>query len=162
MIRIDPKTLRWKAGPHVILGKNQEALRFGANRLVEGFPMASQAHLVHPAVLTEGAQWPRLVNGRSMVLHWALGFGQTMHYSQIQDAIHAMYDSPDAFLYTTMSPAAVDPLGFSNVEQVRQTIFFAKDGAAHQLDEVEACAFHQAYEVGIQHVSEVLRAQGFW
>ena len=138
----DPKAFAWAPGPHVILGKELA----GTNIVVSKLRRELRS----------------LRKDAPVALVWDFNFGSDLHYSVIRDRVREMYDSKDAFVYTTMNTAAVDPLGFLNVEQVMQTLLFMRNGVVCTLEPEEAHCFFGAYHVGIQHVSEILITQGLW
>lgn len=79
---------------------------------------------------------------------------------------------PRQSFVSTQSPLLLDYLAFESAEEVRRTFVFCTrrregaEGAAalvwRGLSEEDARAFFDAYQVGIQHVSELLRTRGLW
>jgi energy-coupling factor transporter ATP-binding protein EcfA2 len=73
---------------------------------------------------------------------------------------------------STQNPLLLDYLTFASADDVQRTFIFCSQGNAldHQesllvwrgLSDDNARAFFEAYEAGIQHVSELLRVGGFW
>ncbi|MGB1275269.1 MAG: hypothetical protein ACPG77_05915, partial [Nannocystaceae bacterium] len=67
------------------------------------------------------------------------------------------------------NPLLLDHLPFSNPEDVRLHLIRCqrdRDGETkmqwRNFSENEAHAFHRGYETGVQHVSEILIAEGLW
>lgn len=92
-----------------------------------------------------------------------------MHHRWVEHCIKAI-GSRQAFL-SSQSPLLVDFLGFDSVEDVRRTFVLCDvaddpDGFEslrwRALTDEEASEFYDAYRVGIQHVSEILRDRGLW
>jgi hypothetical protein len=91
-----------------------------------------------------------------------------LHHAWIEACLDAMGDR-QAFL-TSQNPLLVDYLGFDSVEQVRSSFILCRsevrDGREtlvwSNMTEEDAQGFFSAYQVGIQHVSEILRTRGLW
>ncbi len=79
---------------------------------------------------------------------------------------------PRQSFVSTQSPLLLDYLSFESAEEVRRTFVFCtrrREGAEgatalvwQGLSDEDARAFFEAYQVGIQHVSELLRTRGLW
>lgn len=79
---------------------------------------------------------------------------------------------PRQSFVSTQSPLLLDYLSFESAEEVRRTFVFCtrrREGAEgatalvwQGLSDEDARAFFDAYQVGIQHVSELLRTRGLW
>ncbi len=91
-----------------------------------------------------------------------------MHHGMIDFCLDAIGDR-QAFL-ATQNPLLVDHMGFSSAEEVRKS-FVLCDTREHngreQMDwrtmtEAEADTFFKDFQVGIQHVNEILRLRGLW
>lgn len=73
---------------------------------------------------------------------------------------------------STQNPVLLDHLTFESARDVQQTFVFCRrhgSSADHEgvlvwesLSDDDARAFFEAYQVGIQHVSDLLRTRGFW
>jgi len=92
-----------------------------------------------------------------------------LHHEWIKNLVERMA-TRQAFL-STQNPLLLDYLNFESPEDVRRTFVFCeteKDTSGieqmtwRHLSEDDARAFFDAYEVGIQHVSELLRTRGLW
>jgi energy-coupling factor transporter ATP-binding protein EcfA2 len=92
-----------------------------------------------------------------------------LHHEWIKNLVERMA-ARQAFL-STQNPLLLDYLTFESPEDVRRTFVFCeteKDTSGieqmtwRHLSEDDARAFFDAYEVGIQHVSELLRTRGLW
>ena len=118
-------------------------LSFGQKRMLT-FLLYEASTRGTPAVLDE------LVNG--------------LHYEWVELCVEKLRDRQS--FVTAQNPLILDLLGFESVEQVRETFVQCArvDGrmAWTNFTEAQAKAFYEAYEVGIQHVHEVLRDQGLW
>ena len=118
-------------------------LSFGQKRML-AFLLYEASTRETPAVLDE------LVNG--------------LHYEWVELCVDKLRDRQS--FVTAQNPLILDLLGFESVEQVRETFVQCArvDGrmAWTNFTEAQAKAFYEAYEVGIQHVHEVLRDQGLW
>ena len=91
-----------------------------------------------------------------------------MHYRWIEHCLKTIRGR-QAFL-SSQNPLLMDFLGFDSAEKVQQTFVICDveehDGRERMrwrnLTGDEASEFFNAYEVGIQHVSEILRDKGLW
>lgn len=119
-----------------------DQLSYGEKRLL--------AFLYHAAANTKILVADELVNG--------------LHHEWIQGCLDAIQGQ--AFL-TSQNPLLLDHLPFSSAEEV-QCRFILCDRDEHDdwswrnMDQSTAEAFYRAYEVGIQHVSEILETKGLW
>jgi len=121
-----------------------EQLSFGQKRMLT-FLLYEASTRGTPAVLDE------LVNG--------------LHYEWVELCVEKLRDRQ--VFATAQNPLLLDLLGFESVEQVRETFIQCARGADGRMawtnfSEEQASEFFSAYEVGIQHVHEVLRAKGLW
>jgi hypothetical protein len=90
------------------------------------------------------------------------------HHGWLEKAMDLL-EGRQTFL-TSQNPLLLDHLWFESAEDVRRAFVLCRSGAApdappwrwSQLSEDEADRFKAAYDVGIQHVSELLQAQGLW
>jgi energy-coupling factor transporter ATP-binding protein EcfA2 len=91
-----------------------------------------------------------------------------MHHEWI-DACLADLGERQSFL-TSQNPLLLDYLGFESAEEVRSSFVLCRtelhDGREQMVWEnmtaEDAEGFFKAYQVGIQHVSELLRTRGLW
>jgi hypothetical protein len=93
-----------------------------------------------------------------------------LHYSWIEKCIE-LIPPRQAFL-TSQNPLLLDHLVFNSLEEVKrsfvlcQNIVAEADGREEMVwrnpDDAEASAFYDAYEAGVQYVSEILRSKGLW
>jgi hypothetical protein len=91
-----------------------------------------------------------------------------LHHSWIEDCIKAVGDR-QVFL-ASQNPLLLDYLEFDSAEKVGRSFIqcrVKREKAADRmswsnLSEVEAGRFFDAYQVGLQHVSEILRTKGLW
>jgi hypothetical protein len=91
-----------------------------------------------------------------------------MHYRWIEHCLKTIRGR-QAFL-SSQNPLLMDFIGFDSAEKVQQTFVICdveeSDGRERMrwrnLTADEAGDFFTAYEVGIQHVSEILRDKGLW
>lgn len=88
-----------------------------------------------------------------------------LHHEWITDCLNDLKSRQS--LLTSQNPLLPDELEFESAEQVRKTFIRCMrqpDGSFRwrNLDEGEARRFFQAYEVGLQHVSEILRDEDLW
>ena len=139
VIPLDPSTFAWGPGPHAILGTDRAEVERAVNRL---------AGALSPSVRTS--------------IQWQFDFGNMLHWKPVDDQVEAMYESGIPHAFTTMNPAVLDRMWFSSAHEAAERFLFVREGAVHLLDEDDASLFHSSYEVGIQHVSEILRTTGLW
>jgi len=91
-----------------------------------------------------------------------------MHHEWIEACL-ADLGERQAFL-TSQNPLLLDYLGFESAEEVRSSFVLCRsqfEGEREQLHwenmtPEDAEGFFAAYQVGIQHVSEILRTRGLW
>ena len=91
-----------------------------------------------------------------------------LHHEWIEACVRAM-QGKQAFL-TSQNPLLLDHLSFESQEEVRKTFLLCSatpqpSGDVMQwknMSQTEAEIFYQAYQVGIQHVSEILHSEGLW
>ena len=92
-----------------------------------------------------------------------------LHHTWIVDAIEAIGDR-QAFL-ASQNPLLLDYLEFDSATKVRQSFVqcrLEKDKKKGErmiwsnMSEYDAARFFDAYQVGLQHVSEILRTKGLW
>lgn len=87
-----------------------------------------------------------------------------LHHEWIQACLDAIQGQ--AFL-TSQNPLLLDHLPFSSGDEVQRRFILCDrdehgDWIWRNLDQDAADAFYRAYEVGIQHVSEILETKGLW
>ena len=119
-----------------------EQLSYGEKRLL--------TFLYHAAANPEILVADELVNG--------------MHYEWIDACLAAVQGQ--AFL-TSQNPLLLDHLSFESAEEVqRRFVLCDRDENGswvwRNMDLDAADAFYRAYEVGLQHVGEILRTSGLW
>jgi ABC-type branched-subunit amino acid transport system ATPase component len=119
-----------------------DQLSYGEKRLL--------AFMYHAAANPEILVADELVNG--------------LHYEWIQACLDAIQGQ--AFL-TSQNPLLLDHLPFSSGKEVqRRFVLCDRDEQGNwiwrNMDQDAADAFYRAYEVGIQHVSEILETKGLW
>lgn len=119
-----------------------DQLSYGEKRLL--------AFLWHAAANPEILVSDELVNG--------------LHYDWIQTCLDAIQGQ--AFL-TSQNPLLLDHLPFEAAEEVQRRFVLCDrnddgDWTWRNMSQESADAFYRAYEVGIQHVSEILRTKGMW
>jgi energy-coupling factor transporter ATP-binding protein EcfA2 len=119
-----------------------DQLSYGEKRLL--------AFLYHAAANPQILVADELVNG--------------MHYEWIDACLDAIQGQ--AFL-TSQNPLLLDHLSFESAEEVqRRFILCDSDEGGNwiwrNMDIDTADAFYRAYEVGLQHVGEILRTSGLW
>lgn len=92
-----------------------------------------------------------------------------LHHAWVEHLLEKMRGR-QAFL-STQNPLLLDYLAFESADEVRRTFVFCEskketDGSERMawsnLSPDDAAAFFDAYQVGIQHVSELLRTRGLW
>jgi energy-coupling factor transporter ATP-binding protein EcfA2 len=91
-----------------------------------------------------------------------------MHHEWIDACLEDLGDR-QAFL-TSQNPLLLDYLGFKSAEEVRSSFVLCRSelsGTREQLHwenmtQEDAEGFLSAYQVGVQHVSELLRTRGLW
>jgi energy-coupling factor transporter ATP-binding protein EcfA2 len=91
-----------------------------------------------------------------------------LHHAWIVDAIEAIGDR-QAFL-ASQNPLLLDYLEFRSADEVRRGFIQCrlekhKKGERmvwSNMSEYDAARFFEAYQVGLQHVSEILRTKGLW
>lgn len=90
-----------------------------------------------------------------------------LHHEWIEYCVKAM-QGKQAFL-TSQNPLLLDHLWFESQEEVRKTFLLCSttppSGDEMQwknMNESEAEVFYKGYQVGIQHVSEILHSEGLW
>lgn len=92
-----------------------------------------------------------------------------LHHAWVEHLLEKMRGR-QAFL-STQNPLLLDYLAFESADEVRRTFVFCEskketDGSERMvwrnLSQDDAAAFFDAYQVGIQHVSELLRTRGLW
>jgi len=91
-----------------------------------------------------------------------------LHHAWITAAIDAI-GSRQAFL-TSQNPILLDYLAITSLEQVRSSFIFCHnehhDGRPRwsweNMSDADAEELFRAYEIGIEHVSEILQSRGLW
>ena len=91
-----------------------------------------------------------------------------LHHGMIDYCLDAIGDR-QAYL-ATQNPLLVDHIGFESAREVRDSFLLCdtkeEDGRElwdwHPMSDDEAEAFFKDYQVGIQHVNEILRMRGLW
>jgi len=117
-------------------------LSYGEKRLL--------AFLYHAAANPQILVADELVNG--------------LHHGWIQACLDAIQGQ--AFL-TSQNPLLLDYLPFNSAEEVQRRFILCDrdehgDWIWRNMDQDAADAFYRAYDVGIQHVSEILETKGLW
>lgn len=138
---------KWTPGPHVLLTDDYEG----------AVPLSQQ--LVHDTNLDQFAQ-----GTDSLLLY--LEYGHTWHYKRIEEDLRRFRETPQltgiALLIVTMNSAVIDNICVESVDEVMQRFLVVRNGVIQTLDLEEATRFFNAYKVGIQYVSEILRTEGIW
>jgi hypothetical protein len=91
-----------------------------------------------------------------------------LHHTWIDECMKALGDR-QAFL-TSQNPLLLDYLVFHSAEDVKQSFILCSsktiDGRERMtwrnMTDDEAAMFYSAYQVGIEHVGEILRTRGLW
>ncbi|MGK4003816.1 AAA family ATPase [Sorangium sp. So ce1036] len=91
-----------------------------------------------------------------------------LHHAWIEECMNAIGDR-QAFL-TSQNPLLLDYLSFESVEQVKESFILCRNQADgdrermtwRNMTDDEADMFYRAYQVGIEHVGEILRTRGLW
>jgi energy-coupling factor transporter ATP-binding protein EcfA2 len=91
-----------------------------------------------------------------------------MHHEWIEACLEELGER-QAFL-TSQNPLLLDYLGFETAEEVRSSFVLCRSELQGEREQLrwenmtpeDAEGFFQAYQVGIQHVSEILRTRGLW
>lgn len=71
-------------------------------------------------------------------------------------------DSQENCLVITVNPAVVDHVFYANAQHVMESTYFARRGEILGLSLDSANEIYSAYQVGIQHVSEIMLTHGYW
>lgn len=66
------------------------------------------------------------------------------------------------YIIATVNGSVIDNFHFESADHARKSIFLLQDDHFFGLSEDEAHEFFRSYEVGIQHVSEILLTSGLW
>jgi hypothetical protein len=119
-----------------------DSLSYGEKRLL--------AFMYHAAANPQILVADELVNG--------------LHHEWIQACLDAIQGQ--AFL-TSQNPLLLDHLPFSSGDEVRRRFILCDrdehgDWIWRNMDQEAADAFYRAYDVGVQHVSGILRTKGLW
>jgi hypothetical protein len=151
--RVDNKTQTFEFGGFRFLLERRDGsvitekeLSFGQKRLL--------AFLYYLATNTGTVIVDELANG--------------LHHAWIEECIDAIGDR-QAFL-ASQNPLLLDALEFESAEQVQSSFILCRsetDGDRDRLvwsnmTDYDAERFFEAYQVGLQHVSEILRTKGLW
>ncbi|AGP38109.1 AAA family ATPase [Sorangium cellulosum] len=91
-----------------------------------------------------------------------------LHHAWIEECMTAIGDR-QAFL-TSQNPLLLDYLTFESAEQVKESFILCRNQADgdrermiwRNMTDDEADMFYSAYQVGIEHVGEILRTRGLW
>ena len=87
-----------------------------------------------------------------------------LHYDWIRVCLDAIGDKQA--LLATQNPLLLDHLPITDAESVRKALILCDEQGGElvwrNLTAEEAVDFVGAWEVGIQHVSEILRSKGLW
>ncbi|XXT14858.1 AAA family ATPase [Sorangium sp. So ce429] len=91
-----------------------------------------------------------------------------LHHAWIEECMTAIGDR-QAFL-TSQNPLLLDYLSFESAEQVKESFILCRNQADgdrermiwRNMTDDEADMFYSAYQVGIEHVGEILRTRGLW
>ncbi|WP_437720230.1 AAA family ATPase [Sorangium sp. So ce861] len=91
-----------------------------------------------------------------------------LHHAWIEECMTAIGDR-QAFL-TSQNPLLLDYLTFESAEQVKESFILCRNQADgdrermiwRNMTDDEADMFYRAYQVGIEHVGEILRTRGLW
>lgn len=85
-----------------------------------------------------------------------------VHWSEMEACLGSLAGRK-VIIRTIGNTNLVDHLEFQSADEVRRCFYVRKlDGSFGRMEEIEAEEFFGAYEVGIEHVSEILRNRGLW
>lgn len=84
------------------------------------------------------------------------------HWRTIDIEFERLHGSGERVLVFTMNPYAIDKLSVHSADSARRHILFADENGLRNMSADDAERFYRAYEVGVQHVSEILRTEGLW
>lgn len=79
-----------------------------------------------------------------------------------REVVHGLYGLPRPTFLVTAHPGFLDEVYFTGPEDVRARVLRWRAGQLTPLDEYEAHRVWESYDVGIQHVSEILRSRGLY
>lgn len=65
-------------------------------------------------------------------------------------------------LVITINPAVVDQFFYTSAQHVMESTYFTRTGKILGLSLDSAHQIYNAYQVGIQHVSEIMLTHGYW
>lgn len=137
--------IEFSSGINILLARNIDAGHFWARTLQECLIMSGiKQNPNHPLVFVNDFD--------------------SLHHQDIDIKLNDSVDR-QVFIYG-QNPIVFDMLEFDSAEQVRKTFLMcsreAQNFVIKNMTKREADSFFQAYEVGIQHVSSILRANGLW
>lgn len=130
-------------GLHLILGRTLHDVDWAALRVWDA------AYAIDPT-----SMWDDYVQTRH---------GHHMHWSEIQESMGKLHKRRQIFV-ATLNTFVVDCVGFESAQDAQARMLFAdvKSRSLSRMTEEQAGRFYRAYQVGIQHVSEILRVEGIW
>lgn len=99
------------------------------------------------------------INGN---FHIRKNFGHGLYWQNIKKAMENDWPKDQQMFISTQNPFVFDCLSFESEEDVRSKLLIINKGQLQNLSKDNANMFWQAYNAGIQHVSEILRTQGIW
>lgn len=100
------------------------------------------------------------------MLERILKFDIKCYYRTFDDlhplAIGHMFPKEGRCLIVTINPSVVDHMGYSSVEHTRESTLFMINGILQRFNDDEANEMYRSYQVGIQHVSEIMLTHNYW
>lgn len=155
-----------KPGVHLVLAKTWLEATQATAALFRHFGAHLELYKIHSSVT--------LTLDRAKRIGHVHNFGAFEHYSEI-DALYEYLQDEDpnaktrpphadvTWIAETMNHHVVDCLPLESLEDARQRLLFVRESPSlHILDDDEARLFWEASQVGIQHISEILRTEGLW
>lgn len=89
-----------------------------------------------------------------------------MHHTWIESCLQHIEASRKQAFLTSQNPLLLDYLEFESAEEAQRAFVLCElDGDTfvwRQMSDDEARRFYSAYEVGVQHVGDILRTKGLW
>lgn len=104
---------------------------------------------------------PEFVKGLASWTEMIVGFGDGVYHKKIEAEMRALPPYLGRIV-ATQNPSVLDNLIFTSAKDARQRLLIVRDGEVQNITEDEAQTVWEAWEAGIEHVSEILIAQGLW
>lgn len=70
--------------------------------------------------------------------------------------------SSERYLIVTINQSVVDHFFYKSPQHIMDSTYFARKGEIYSLTLDEADHIFRSYQVGIQHVSEIMLTNGYW